>query len=740
VLDPDRALTWLHKRNAFKGGRGESQAQDLLTAMQENPDRLRAITDHFLRTVLIDDHAWLAWHRFREAILLEFDSDKLLDIIVAHLKSTGGERQEFLYNLSFSLSYQAKQPHAGDIFERLFSMGESPSHLSAVRERAILSTLPDNYFARRSGRRVQDENDRERQQQEFDQDADQIRSGMHISWLAHLARIYFALYSDTDRALSPRARLAAWLGETRVDTALEALRAALSRQDVPSFADVMTLTADRRHYDWWYALTAGMNERYATGQGLEEFPHDFLKAMLAYDIANPLASREGGSEHWLVHPWRRALTDQRPDLVRDTYLAVVRLRLSGNDQFIDGLNELLSEAAFEPCRGKFALDLLRQFPNADPLRLGDLLDAVAKQPSAHAGFLECAAEILADPSVVDERQRDLWLVSAYLLDPSQYELDVQTRAVARQSLVFDLRDRGKPDDGKLPLSMLEFMARLTGALFPEAAHPIGAWSGDTNAWDAAEHCRSLISIISAVPSEAATNILQRFEANPNLASYRPHILYALASQRQRRRDVEYDRPDWSQAVKALANGAPATVADLHALLVVHLRDLTHRIVRENTDPYKLFWNVDQFARSVDPRPEETCRDDLIMLMRPSLLPLGITVEPEGHMARDKRADISVAMPGRKILCELKRDYHAEVWTAMEGQLERFYAHDPEAKGFGIYCVFWFGAKRPRTIPNPPKGLTPPQSAAEMEQMLKDMLRENMKNRLAVVVIDVSGNV
>lgn len=52
--------------------------------------------------------------------------------------------------------------------------------------------------------------------------------------------------------------------------------------------------------------------------------------------------------------------------------------------------------------------------------------------------------------------------------------------------------------------------------------------------------------------------------------------------------------------------------------------------------------------------------DLIMLMRPSLLPLGITVEPEGHMARDKRADISVAMPGRKILCELKRDYHAEV--------------------------------------------------------------------------------
>jgi hypothetical protein len=51
------------------------------------------------------------------------------------------------------------------------------------------------------------------------------------------------------------------------------------------------------------------------------------------------------------------------------------------------------------------------------------------------------------------------------------------------------------------------------------------------------------------------------------------------------------------------------------------------------------------------------------------------------------------MPARKILCELKRDYHAEVWTALMGQLERFYAHDPEAKGFGVYCVFWFGGKR-----------------------------------------------
>jgi hypothetical protein len=110
------------------------------------------------------------------------------------------------------------------------------------------------------------------------------------------------------------------------------------------------------------------------------------------------------------------------------------------------------------------------------------------------------------------------------------------------------------------------------------------------------------------------------------------------------------------------------------------------------------------------------------------------------MVADKRADISVAMPSRKILCELKRDYHAEVWTAIVGQLERFYAHDPEAKGFGIYCVFWFGKKRPHAIPPHPKGLAAPQTPGEMGLMLRGLMPQSMGSRLTVVVIDVSGEV
>jgi hypothetical protein len=87
---------------------------------------------------------------------------------------------------------------------------------------------------------------------------------------------------------------------------------------------------------------------------------------------------------------------------------------------------------------------------------------------------------------------------------------------------------------------------------------------------------------------------------------------------------------------------------------------------------------------------------------------------------------------------LKRDYHPEVWSVLEGQLGRFYTIDPEAKGFGIYVVFWFGAGPPTPIPPPPNGLPRPESAADMEQMVRDLISADKKNRLAVAVIDVSG--
>jgi hypothetical protein len=128
---------------------------------------------------------------------------------------------------------------------------------------------------------------------------------------------------------------------------------------------------------------------------------------------------------------------------------------------------------------------------------------------------------------------------------------------------------------------------------------------------------------------------------------------------------------------------------------------------------------------------------LLGLLKPRLEPLGIIVEPEGHMVADKRADITAALPGHKLILELKRDIHAELWSAPATQLDRFYTRDPEASGYGVFGVFWYGKHRQGTVPKHPKGYTAPKSALELETMLNDIIVAEQRSKLRAVVIDVS---
>ena len=212
----------------------------------------------------------------------------------------------------------------------------------------------------------------------------------------------------------------------------------------------------------------------------------------------------------------------RPGLVRDAYVAIARAKLAKGDRTVDGLRELMVEDVFKLSRGDTALQLLRDFPNADGFLLDRLFDGVLATPAAHDEFLVVADRVLSGAAPEGQQQYDKWLAGAYLLSPKRYEAQIDAIAEQRPGIVFDLRDRsgygshGEQQPIALTLPQLEFLARLTGTHNPERGFPSGGWVGNTNAWDAVEFCRKLIDAISAIPSQVASEALRRLEADPRM--------------------------------------------------------------------------------------------------------------------------------------------------------------------------------------------------------------------------------
>jgi hypothetical protein len=260
--------------------------------------------------------------------------------------------------------------------------------------------------------------------------------------------------------------------------------------------------------------------------------------------------------------------------------------------------------------------------------------------------------------------------------------------------------------------------------------------GDRNQWDATRFALSLLETLAADLSKAGQHALRRAVQDRGTHRFHDDIKHAISQQQIRRIDAEFRQPTWNATLTALANGTPANLADLQALILAELRDLQVNLAGSDIDLYKSFWNEGPRGQVKAPKSENSCRNALIEALRPRMRKHGVRVEPEAQMANARRTDIAATCADMKLVMELKRHYHAKVWSAASEQLDRFYVRDPEAKGFGIYVVFWFGTQWP--TPALGGNRRRPRSADEMAAALTEALPADKRLRIACVTLDVSG--
>ena len=223
--------------------------------------------------------------------------------------------------------------------------------------------------------------------------------------------------------------------------------------------------------------------------------------------------------------------------------------------------------------------------------------------------------------------------------------------------------------------------------------------------------------------------LDSLATNPDLTAWKREITRAQEEESQKRRAAKRRDLSLEQVQTTLQGGPPASAADLAALTVDVLEKLAVEIRDGQTSDWRQYWHRDQ-KTLIEPLHENDCRDALLSDLKKMLKKHRIGAQPEGRYADDKRADIRISYRSDfAIPVEIKRSHHPDIWRGISEQLVPRYTRDPEADGYGIYLVFWFGTKYMKGgIPNEPQ---------ELKNLLEKQLDPPLRKKIYIVVIDVS---
>ena len=251
--------------------------------------------------------------------------------------------------------------------------------------------------------------------------------------------------------------------------------------------------------------------------------------------------------------------------------------------------------------------------------------------------------------------------------------------------------------------------------------------------------RTWIRVLAGRADDGSAGALESLAANPELGAWQAEIARAQEDQAERRRLAKQEAPSLVQISEALRGRAPASAADLFALILDLLDELGDRIRNGTTDDWRQYWHGNHNGKPQQegwvPEHENECRNALLSDLQLRLRPYAVDAHPEGQYAESRRADICVASGSDlAVPIEFKKNSHRDIWRAVNEQLLPKYVRAPESGGYGIYLMFWFGQDRMK-VP-PPDGYRP-KTPAELKERFEQQLDSQYRERIGIVVIDVS---
>lgn len=519
--------------------------------------------------------------------------------------------------------------------------------------------------------------------------------------------------------------------------ALAAIDRVLERDDLPSVDDVLAQEGKGKgsYYLQEPALLAAKRLHERDQEAVLALAEGLIKLLVAFYLVN------GTGE---MPDWYKLVVERKPEIVAPILIRYVapKLRRKSNT-FVAGLWSLSREPSHVALTRLVLPALLEGFPlranepNRNHLNRS-LLAALRLLDDGEA--VRIVRRKLDQPSL-DAAQRICWLVAdlPYRVEAierlAEWVGKNERRAVMLGVALYEQPSLERTLH-RLPPSAVCALIEVLAPFTPQDRR-LGMVITSGVAHDREDTVRGLFTALSSNPSDGARDALACLRASPRLGQWQSTADYSIRAQRATAREAQFQTPEPAEVAQTLAGLAPATAADLQALVVDHLADIERHL--RHTDAYlvRQFWQW----KLHKPLDENACRDLLLTTLRERLKPLGIHLHSEQRAAADKRADMvaSVLRAGRRVALpiEVKKDSHSKddhtnLWLAWRDQLQALYATDPAAGGYGVYLVLWFGIK-PRSDPEGIK----PTSPEHLRELLVARIPEVDRARLTVVVFDLS---
>ncbi|MDE0330778.1 MAG: hypothetical protein OXL41_02835 [Nitrospinae bacterium] len=516
------------------------------------------------------------------------------------------------------------------------------------------------------------------------------------------------------------------------NAALEGLRGAINREEVPDAEKILGLKEKGRTHYLGLPFLAGLAEvERTTPEDSSEWDDDQIRTALAFYYSTPHADYRP--------KWYQRLLVSRPEIVADVQrqFAICEFR-RGNEHIYK-----LYELAYDPDHTQVAqyasLPLLRAFPTRCKLKQIQSLDYLlwaAIQHADRASLQEIIKKKLSSNSM-NVAQRVHWLAASIIVSPGAHN-DLLSYLRDRKGRIQHLAQFFFPDDQMRPslpelrVEVLELLIRLVGSYVGSDKWKEGGLV--TLAQQASRLVNDLIQRLAASPTKDASQALAALLADPALSRWYDVLSRAQDAQRVTWRDASYRHFTIEQICQTLNDDTPANPGDLAALVMHRLRELADQIRHGSTDAWSQYWN-EPHGQLPTQKNEDRCRKALLSDLQ-QRLPQGVDAQPEGQYANDKRADIRISYEDFQVPVEIKRNMNRDLWSAPRNQLIAQYTIDPDTDGYGIYLVFWFGEIDGCRTKPPPSG-TRPANAEELKKRLEATLSPDEALKISVCVIDVS---